>query len=219
MSPLLKGIEITDLVYGSPTIKQIDIMNNKGKALQMLLENKEAYGMFFNTPFPSNISPQVRQELKELDTRTKKISKQDLQFAEISEKDHYQSWVDFMYQLGANVPKTFFSNIAKNTDGLVYALKYHYNRPRPFQLGYYHGIPINQTILTSANSPAYPSGHAFESKLFSLILSQKYTFAKDKIISFGEKHAESRLNAGVHYKSDMIFGYKLADWVFSQNYF
>jgi membrane-associated phospholipid phosphatase len=96
----------------------------------------------------------------------------------------------------------------------LYALKYHYNRPRPFQLGYYHGIHVNPTIYTSANSPAFPSGHATEARLFALILSEKYSFAAEKIMDMGNKIAESRLNAGVHYPSDIEFGFEVAQWIF-----
>ena len=121
--------------------------------------------------------------------------------------------------MGISVPISFFKNIEKNTDGLLYALKYHYNRPRPFQLGYYHGIQVNPAIYTNANSPAFPSGHAMEARLFALILSKKYSFAADKLMNIGNKIAESRLNAGVHYPSDTEFGYEVAQWIFSNKCF
>jgi acid phosphatase (class A) len=218
MNPVLNGIQLTDLIYGSPTQSQKKFMDTKGTALRCLLESKDS-SYFFNKPFPSNISVDVRRELEELQNLTKNISPKDLEFAKKSETDHYQSWVDFLYTNGINVSKSFFETIENNTNGLIYALKYHYNRPRPFQLGEYHRIPVHQTITTNANSPAYPSGHAFEARLFGLVLSEKYQFAKTKIQKFAVLHAESRLNAGVHYRSDMNFGHELADWVFSQKCF
>ena len=213
MNPVLNGIQLTELVYGSPTKEQDAYIKGQGKALTAVLSSEDR-GLFFNTPFPSNVSPTVKRELEELQRLTNRISATDLEFAKQSEKDHYGSWIGFLYNNGIQVSKSFFTDIEKNTNGLIYSLKYHYNRPRPFQLGVYHRIPVNQTISTNANTPAYPSGHAFEAKLFSLVLSEKYPFAKEKIQKFGLLHAESRLNAGVHYRSDTEFGYKLADWVF-----
>ena len=121
--------------------------------------------------------------------------------------------------MGISVARSFFEGIEENTDGLLYALKYHYNRPRPVQLGYYHGIHVNPAIYSNANSPAFPSGHAMEARLFALILSEKYPFAADKIMDIGNKIAESRLNAGVHYPSDTEFGYEVAQWIFFKKCF
>ena len=190
MNPVLNGIQLDDLIYGSPTQKQKTFMKDEGVALRALVKSKDAPD-FFNRPFPKNVSVDVRRELEEIQNLTQNISPKDLQFAKTSETNHYGSWVDFLYQNGINVRKSFFESIENNTNGLIYALKYHYNRPRPFQLGEYHRIPVNQTIVTNANSPAYPSGHSFEAKLFSLILSEKYPFAAKKIQNFAIMHAES----------------------------
>lgn len=219
MHQLMNGIQITELVYGSPTKKQYKAMSNEGPLLGALLKDPELSHAFFNKKYPSNISLEVRTELKELQTRTKNISKEKLEFAKTSETDHYGSWNSFLYNNGISVPSNFFKQIESQTDGLIYTLKYHYNRPRPFQLGYYHNLEIMQTIESNANSPAFPSGHAFEARLFALILSKKYQFAKQKIYDFADKHAESRLDAGVHYRSDMEFGYELANWAFSTDLF
>jgi len=219
MRELMNGIQISELVYGSPTKHQYDSMLNQGPLLKKVLENTDTIKLFFDKKYPSNISPEVRIELKELQKLTKNISKKDLDFAKKSESDHYESWVSFLYDMGISVPVSFFNNIEKQTDGLIYTLKYHYNRPRPFQLGYYHKLPVMQTISSNANSPAFPSGHAFEARLFCLILSKKYPFAQQKLETFATNHAESRLHAGVHYRSDMNFGHELADWAFSTKLF
>lgn len=219
MNPILHGIQITDLVYGSANISQLDKMKKMGKALTALQQDSVTKQKFFNKPYPSNISTQVRYELAELRKRTANISPTDLEFATQAEKDHYGIWIKFLYNMGISISKSFLDKITDETDGLLYALKYHYNRPRPFQLGYYHGIHVNPAIYTSANSPAFPSGHATEARLFALILSEKYQFATDKIMDMGNKIAESRVNAGVHYPSDIEFGFEVAQWIFSKKCF
>lgn len=219
MNPVLHGIQLTDLVYGSPNIPQVDKMNAGGKALKALQQDSAVHSRFFNKKYPSNISPEVRRELEELHKHTTSISTSDLEFAKESEKDHYGMWVRILHNNGISVPLSFFKNIEDNTDGLMYALKYHYNRPRPFQLGYYHKIPVTPAIYTNANSPAFPSGHAMEARLFALILSEKYPFAADKIMELGDRMAQSRLNVGLHYPSDTEFGYEVASWIFSKKCF
>ena len=219
MNSILHGIQITDLVYGSPNIPQLNKMKKMGKALTALQQDSVTKQKFFNKPYPSNVSTQVRYELTELRKRTTNITPADLEFATQSEKDHYSLWMKILHNMGISVPRSFFDGIAENTDGLMYTLKYHYNRPRPVQLGYYHGIQVNPAIYSSANSPAFPSGHAMEARLFALILSEKYSFAANKIMDIGNKMAESRLNAGLHYPSDTEFGYEIAQWIFSKKCF
>ena len=218
MNPLMNGIQITDLVYGSPNIPQLNKMKKIGKALSALMDSPK-HRMFFNKEYPSNISTAVRRELEELQKRTTTITTPDLEFAKESEKDHYGLWIKLLYNIGISVPKSFFDNIAENTDGLLFTLKYHYNRPRPVQLGHYHKIPVSPAIFSNANSPAFPSGHAMEARLFALILSEKYPFAADKIMNIGNRTAESRLNVGLHYPSDTEFGYEIAQWIFSKKCF
>lgn len=219
MNPILHGIQITDLVHGSPNIPQVKAMNSGGKALAALHKDTTVKQKFLNRPFPSNISTEVRRELEELHKRVSTISTPDLEFAKAAEKDHYDLWIKILYSHGISVPRSFFDNIVHNTDGLIYTLKYHYNRPRPAQLGYYHRIQVTPAIYTNANSPAYPSGHAMECRLFALILSEKYPFAADKIMDIGDRMAESRLNVGLHYPSDTEFGYEIAQWIFSSKCF
>jgi len=219
MNPVLHGIQLTDLVYGSPNIPQVNKMKQAGKALTALQQDSATKEKFFNKQYPSNISTEVRRELEDLRKRTNLVKTTDLEFINEVEKDHYGFWIKVLHNNGISVPRSFFDNIVKNTDGLLFTLKYHYNRPRPFQLGYYHGIEVHQSIYTNANSPAFPSGHAMEARLFSLILSEKYSFAADKIMQIGNKIAESRLNAGVHYPSDTEFGYEIAQWIFSKKCF
>lgn len=220
MNPILHGIQITDLVYGSPNIPQLHKMKKTGKALTALQQDSVAKQKFFNKQYPSNISPEVRRELEELRRRTTNISSADLEFANQAEKDHYGLWVKVLHNNGISISKSFLDKITDQTDGLLYTLKYHYNRPRPFQLGYYHRIEVNPvSYYTTGNSPAFPSGHAMEARLFALILSEKYSFAADKIMNFGNQIAESRINIGIHYSSDIEFGYEVAQWIFSKKCF
>ena len=219
MNPILHGIQITDLVYGSANISQLKKMKKVGKALSALQSDSATKQKFFNKQYPSNVSIEVRYELTELSKRTTTITPADLEFATQAEKDHYGLWMKILHNMGISVARSFFEGIEENTDGLLYALKYHYNRPRPVQLGYYHGIHVNPAIYSNANSPAFPSGHAMEARLFALILSEKYPFAADKIMDIGNKMAESRLNAGLHYPSDTEFGYEVAQWIFSKKCF
>jgi len=219
MNPVLHGIQLTDLVYGSPNVPQIKKIQDQGKALRALYNDPVTKQRFFNKPYPSNVSPEVRRELETLQKQVKNISGPDLEFAKQSEKDHYGMWIQMLYNHGISVQRSWFETITDNTDGLLYALKYHYNRPRPFQLGHYHKIQVTPTIYTNANSPAFPSGHSMEARLFALVLSQKHPFLADKIMNMSDRISKSRMDAGVHYESDLAFGHEIAQWIFSTKCF
>lgn len=219
MNPVLHGLQLNDLIYGTPNLDQVKKMQKKGKALTTFLEDPDAQKRFLTRPPPPNVSLETKRELEEIQQRTNNISKADREFAQICEDKHHKIWVDFLYENGISVPESWFDNIVAHTDGLTYYLKYHYNRPRPFQLGCYYKLDVYRPIYTDANCAAYPSGHAFESTLFYRILAEKYPHAKTKLNKFHNKIIESRLNAGVHYRTDLEFGMELADWAFSKKIF
>ena len=55
--------------------------------------------------------------------------------------------------------KDELEQITKESAKIIYELKYHYNRPRPYQIAEFYGIDLNGTELDSMKTPSYPSGH------------------------------------------------------------
>lgn len=219
MNPVLHGLDLNDLIYGSPNMDQVEKINKKGKALKAFLEDPDAQKHFLNTPPPKNVSPEMRKELEDLKYRTEHITPQDREFGQKCEDSIINVWIEFLYNNGISVPKSWFHDVEHHTDGLLYYIKYHYNRPRPFQIGCYYKLDIYRPIYTDANCAAYPSGHAFLATLFYKILGDKYPHAKEKMNKFHKKIMESRLACGVHYASDVKFGEELANWVYSKQLF
>jgi hypothetical protein len=83
--------------------------------------------------------------------------------------------------------------------------KYAYWAIRPFQLD-----PEVKPIFTTPNHPSYPSAHACASIAVSRMLA--YLFPRDASAfkTLGERAAESRIWAGIHYRSDIDSGRQLA---------
>lgn len=219
MRNFFSNMQVSGLVYGSPIKSHMDKVKNKGKALEGFLLDPFAQEEFMNRPFPKNDSAETKRELVELYNRTNSVSDTDLDFAIRAERAHFKEWVRFCMENGIIIHEYMFKEMEAKTDGLVYFLKNHYNRPRPFQLGLHLNIPVEPVVNHSANSAAYPSGHAFDAKLISLILSSKYPGASCKFETFADKISESRFNLGLHYPSDAKIAYDLAKWVFSKELF
>jgi len=219
MRNFFSNIQVAGLVYGSPIKAHADKVRRKGKALDAFLLDPHAQKEYMHRPFPKNDSDVTKRELIELYNRTNSVSDTDLDFAIRAERAHFKEWVRFCMENGIIVHEYMFKEMESNTDGLVYFLKNHYNRPRPFQLGLHLNIPVEPVVNHGANSAAYPSGHSFDAKLISLVLSSKYPNMSSKFDSFADKISESRFNLGLHYPSDRDVAYDLAKWVFSKELF
>lgn len=94
--------------------------------------------------------------------------------------------------------------------------KYEYNRPRPVQVARSVGLSLRPAYSRTADSPAYPSGHACQSRFLSLFFSTIHPNHRTKFIELGERCAKSRLTAGLHYPSDSEAGKKLAEVLFAR---
>jgi hypothetical protein len=90
---------------------------------------------------------------------------------------------------------------------LIYLLKYIHNRRRPSQLD-------SRIALDSktADTPSYPSGHAYQAYLIARELSKERPELKEKLMKVADKCAYARVAAGLHYPSDseyskwLVFG-------------
>ena len=98
----------------------------------------------------------------------------------------------------------------------IYIYKRIYNRARPQQVAP-NLINIEKgTLLPSktAFTPAYPSGHAFQSYYLARILSIQFPEKKTELIQMARRIADIRIIAGLHFPSDRDFAWLLVDRMF-----
>jgi membrane-associated phospholipid phosphatase len=83
--------------------------------------------------------------------------------------------------------------------------KYAYWAIRPFMLD-----PEVKTVVATPNHPSYPAAHACTSIAMARMMG--YLFPRDAEVyaALGEQAAESRIWAGIHYRSDINAGRELA---------
>lgn len=92
---------------------------------------------------------------------------------------------------------------------IIIFLKLIVNRPRPKQLD----PKLDILPSTTANTPAYPSGHAFQAYYLAYKLSLKFPEKKEALYHLAEKCAEVRVKGGHHYPSDNIFSKQLVSYI------
>jgi membrane-associated phospholipid phosphatase len=76
---------------------------------------------------------------------------------------------------------------------------------RPVQLD-----PDVKPIFTTPNHPSYPSAHACTSIAVTRVLGYLFPRDAEAFAELGERAAESRIWAGIHYRSDIVAGRALA---------
>ena len=120
------------------------------------------------------------------------------------------SFMGLVESTGLKITKDELENITKESAKIIYELKYHYNRPRPYQIAEFYGIDLNGTELDSMKTPSYPSGHAVQGYLIGEILSNMDKTNAVLYKGMGEEIAHSRILAKAHYPSDKTYGHKIA---------
>ena len=153
---------------------------------------------------PENDSKTTLSELKML----AKI-KTNVDFVE-SGDDIKKAFMPLIEKNDLKVTEEFLSKILKESGKYIMTLKYHYNRPRPYQLAEFYDLDLGENTLESMKTPSYPSGHAVQGYLIGEYLSKVDPHNSKEYRQKGEDIAHSRLVAKAHYPSDKIYGKEIA---------
>ena len=158
---------------------------------------------------PDNDSDKTMRELKYL-------SKIKLNIDEVKRGDEIKD--NFLPLIRKNcipISESFVKKVIKESAKFIMKLKYHYNRPRPYQVAEVYGMDLNGTELDSMKTPSYPSGHAVQGYLVAEVLSYVDPKNSREYRAVGERVANSRIIGKAHYPSDKKFGKKVAQVLFT----
>tara|TARA_B100000287_G_scaffold57456_1_gene50529 strand:+ start:3025 stop:3648 length:624 start_codon:yes stop_codon:yes gene_type:complete len=150
---------------------------------------------------PDNDSKQTLQEVKHL-SKIKPNENVVLKYEEVKDV-----WKPYAEELGIG---KYIDDVLHESVKFVMKLKYHYNRPRPYQIAEFYGINLNGTKTDSMKTPSYPSGHAIQGYLVAEILASRNPSNAQVYHEIGEAIAHSRIIGKAHYPSDKHFGKKVA---------
>jgi len=153
---------------------------------------------YFHKKPPKNTSMKTLQELYYL-----RDLPEDKQFVE-KHDDVGGVFKEVCEEHGVEYPKELVKELIKSCSMLE--LKYHFNRPRPYQLAEYYGIKLGENILESMKTPSYPSGHSAQGTLIGKVLQTKLPINSNAFIEAGKRISYSRNIGGAHYPSDSEMG-------------
>ena len=198
--------DIKNAVYTTDGIKdkhakKIEYVKTKG-----LLKDFNMSKYFTKNP-PKNTSLQTYQELLYL-----KDLPEDVDFVE-KHDDIEKIFEEVCKENNVTFPKDLVQELLKSCSMLE--LKYHFNRPRPFQLAKYYNIKLGGNVLESMKTPSYPSGHSAQGILIGKVLQTKLPINTDAFIEAGKRISYSRNIGRAHYPSDSRMGEIIGDVMYN----
>jgi hypothetical protein len=197
--------EVDALGYGNEAKKhRLTYSKEKPVIIKMTKENG-VYEQLLHFQNPRNSSQETLSEIEENISLQKELSDSEIEFIKRAETDMLLLINERLIELGGTDEMLLLQAVTAFTDPLLYKLKHFYNRPRPAQLARALDLELYPVIPTNASSAAYPSGHALDSYTCGWIIGQKYPELADQISTFCEEVAFTRIQAGVHYRSDADF--------------
>lgn len=98
--------------------------------------------------------------------------------------------------------ENYINQVVNDIKFLSYQLKMIYNRPRPYQLGYYLNIPIRPLSIIHSNTPSYPSYSTLLAKILAYCLSYNNPSNEKNLHNIAKEVELSRLLGGYNYPSD-----------------
>jgi hypothetical protein len=203
-------MQLNDVTFGNPNRQHL-IYLQRENFLDSLLPELSSF------PPPSNESTDSSEEISILIKYTNHLQddEQLLRRFMLYDTDFEGYMIKRLVDEG--IPekdvKDLIVEVHKDIVPILVKLKYAYNRPRPYQLANYKKMPLHVWRAKSADSPSYPSGHCYQSKIYAEILGNVYPKYYKALNELATDIMWSRQYLGVHYPSDSEFSLYVAEVV------
>jgi hypothetical protein len=217
-NPLVKvgAINFNVLGYGNPNIKQQHSINK-------ITGYSHIFDKLKDVPFPKNDSSESMKEMKFIQSQWTQMKNENTRKECLAiDKDLKSYLSSICNKLEINGFEEFFDKLNDDfLETLIFKLKFHYNRMRPFQLSWYFidEIDIVPILSYSALSPSYPSGHTLQGIVVTKVLSTHFPQHKQILDEVALRIAMSRIIVGVHYPSDNAFSEQISKTILSDEKF
>jgi acid phosphatase (class A) len=164
---------------------------------------------------PAVDSPEVKKEIDFILERQAALTPAEV--VRIKQEVALNMWL-FENVLGKwyqkkNLPATvkLFARIDATEHPIVEVSKDFYHRPRPPKQD-----PRIHPVVDLPWNASYPSGHSTLGNLDAMVLAELAPDLKELILGRGRQIGEDRVDAGVHFPSDVVAGHKLAAEIFKR---
>lgn len=150
---------------------------------------------------PSNTSSCTLRELKYLQMVTGSASPADKKLAIELDANPLLELDQYIKENQLKVSERLPCILAK-TRIIVLLIKFHYNRPRPHQLGWLLGVPISPLPSRSSMTPSYISADVTLAFVYARTVAKDNPKHADALLSIADRVRMSREIGGWHFPSD-----------------
>jgi hypothetical protein len=203
-------MNIDDITYGNPTIEYLDYITSDSYLDSL-------FGELSQYTFPKNSSEATKEELNQIAEYINTLKgKQGYIDRYLTYDKHLSKYfIDGLVKGGENEQevKELVTSIMDDCKPLLMKLKYHFQRPRPNQLANYYKLKLFPFTSVSASTPSFPSGHAFQGKLLTEVIGNRYPKTFSFMQDVFKDICYSRVYLGLHYQSDIDVGIFCAEKV------
>jgi hypothetical protein len=200
-----QSVNLNDLIYGTPSTSQLKTMQKP-----VTLFDIDVKKINVKQP-PLNSSEETKKELRALQDQTKNVDEKLKERIDREDKNFEITFYEYLDKNNLKYNKNFIRDVIREARVYIQHFKYKFNRPRPRQLGELVGIPVIQQRGGSSNTPAYPSGHAIQSRLVALFLGREHPEHREELLKIAEEIGINRIRGGFHYTSDHEAGRLVAN--------
>jgi len=159
---------------------------------------------------PSNGSPQTRAELSHISDVMMESPLSDRFVDRVSENVN-DVFYDMCEVFDLDPMPEIAEELAADALKVSMYLKYKYMRPRPYQIAPYYSNSIQSRDTDAESTPSYPSGHSMMGYALARFYAQAYPQHAEDFNRLGDKVGLSRIQAGVHYPSDVEYAKMLVE--------
>tara|TARA_B100000927_G_C16443262_1_gene460660 strand:+ start:599 stop:1270 length:672 start_codon:yes stop_codon:yes gene_type:complete len=199
-------ISLNQLAYGQPTIEQRMMMDDG-------TEFRDHVKLFENEPYPENVSAEAKKETYEVVSKIEKLQNPEWRSRCFFIDKQLGKYLNgYAQKAGMNSFKEIFDQVNElYLNSLIYHVKFHYNRIRPNQLGYYLKIKVPSATTRTGHTPSYPSGHTLQTHFYTRLISDVMDVPWSDEPT--REVAASRMSMGIHFKSDNDFAVKISNYL------
>ena len=192
---------IDDIVWGNPTKNQKEVLSQKSifdKHIPNLIQFS----------YPKNSSKVTQEELNQLVDYSKEIDANSdyLKRYQFYDRSLERTFAQLITDNNLDdYAIALIDSLLDETVPLIFKLKFHYQRPRPYQLAKEYKLRLFPYDSFTANNPSFPAGHTLQSALICYVLGNHYPDKYTYFDSLAKDIEYSRMYLGLHYPSDNDF--------------
>jgi len=209
-------MNLDEITFGNPNKEQLEYIK-KTNYLDVLFEELSTY------TFPKNSSDATKEELNHIVDCLKEIEGNEEYLKRYKTYDAHlkKYFTDGIFKGHENETeiKQLVDSVMEDIKPLLIKLKYHFQRPRPNQLAEYYKLKLFPYQSISADSPSFPSGHAYQGRILTEVIGNLYPQTYSFMERVFNDVSYSRVFMGLHYQSDVDVAIFCADKVLSNKVF